>query len=77
LIRLQPRAAAVEIRHEIEKAFRRNALIRANRVTVEASSGEVTLRGAVPSWAARQEAERAAWAAPGVTRVDNQITVSR
>lgn len=45
LILLHPRAAAAEIRHEIEEAFRRNALIDADRVTVEASGGEVILRG--------------------------------
>ena len=77
MIRLQPQVAAAEIRHEIEEAFRRNALIDANRVTVEASGGEVLLTGIVRSWAVRQEAERAAWAGPGVIRVDNQITVSR
>jgi osmotically-inducible protein OsmY len=76
LIRLRPRGAAAEVRHNIEEAFRRNAQIDANRVTVEASGGEVILGGSVRSWAARQEAERVAWAAPGVTGVDNQITVS-
>jgi len=75
LISLQPQVAAAEIQHEIEEAFRRNALIDANRVTVEASGGEVILRGTVRSWAERQEAERAAWGAPDVIRVDNQITV--
>jgi osmotically-inducible protein OsmY len=75
LIRLQPQVAAAEIQHEIEKAFRRNVLIDANRVTVEASGGKAILRGTVRSWAERQEAERAAWAAPGVITVDNQITV--
>ena len=76
LIRLRPQVAAAEVRHNIEEALRRNAQIDANRVTVEASGGEVILGGSVHSWAARQEAERAAWAAPGVTGVDNQITVS-
>ena len=76
LILLHPRVAAAEIRHEIEEAFRRNALIDADRVTVDASGGEVILRGTLRSCAERQDAERAAWAAPGVIRVDNQITVS-
>ena len=78
LICLKPRAtpSPTEIKHKIEEAFRRSALVDANRVTVEASGGEVMLRGTVRSWAERQEAERAAWAAPGVIRVDNRITVS-
>jgi osmotically-inducible protein OsmY len=76
LIRLKPRVTPIEIKRKIEEAFRRSALIDANRVTVEASGGEVMLNGTVRSWAERQEAERAAWLAPGVTRVDNRITVS-
>jgi osmotically-inducible protein OsmY len=75
-IQVKPRVPATEIKRRIEEAFRRNAEIDANRITVEVHDGEVILKGAVRSWAERQEAERVGWAAPGVRRVDNQITIS-
>ena len=72
---LKPTVAPHEIRRKIEDAFRRSAELDASRITVEANGSEVILRGTVKSWAERQEAERAAWAAPGVSRVDNRVAV--
>ena len=75
-IQLKPGVAPVEIKRKIEEAFRRSAEIDASRITVEANGGDIVLRGTVRSWAERQEAERAAWKAPGVLKVDNRITIS-
>jgi osmotically-inducible protein OsmY len=75
-IQVKPRVAPSEVKHKIEEAFRRSAEIDANNVTVEALGSEVVLRGRVRSWAERREAERAAWVAPGVTKVDNRIIIS-
>jgi len=75
-IEVKPKVAPYEVRRKIEDALRRSAELDASRITVEAHGSEVVLRGTVRSWAERQEAERAAWAAPGVSRVDNRISIS-
>jgi osmotically-inducible protein OsmY len=74
-ISLKPRVAPFEIKQSIEDAFRRNAIIDAHKVAVDASGSEVTLRGEVRSWAERDQAQATAWAAPGVLAVKNEITV--
>jgi osmotically-inducible protein OsmY len=74
-IQVKPRVPAGQVKRKID-VFRRSAEIDANRITVDTNEGEVILEGAVRSWAERQEAERAAWKAPGVTRVVNHITIA-
>lgn len=75
LITIQPALKAADVKTRIESAFRRSAEIDANRIQVETTDGTVTLRGQVRSWTERQEAERAAWAAPGVVEVDDELKV--
>jgi osmotically-inducible protein OsmY len=74
-ITVKPHVQAGEVQAKIEAAFKRSAEIDARRVSVAATDGTVTLSGHVRSWMERQEAERAAWAAPGVSQVDDRITV--
>lgn len=75
LIKVQPRATTTEIRSKIEEALKRSAETDARRISVETEDGRVKLYGTVSSWSERAEAERAAWAAPGVHTVENHITV--
>lgn len=74
-IRLKPRVAPTEIKRMIEAAFRRNAIVDAQQVTIEANGGEVILKGEVRSWAEHDQAQQIAWSAPGVTHVKNEITI--
>jgi osmotically-inducible protein OsmY len=65
-----------DIQRKIQEAFKRSAEVDANRITVEANGSEVVLKGTVRSWIEREEAERVAWSAPGITKVEDRIVVS-
>jgi len=75
LITVMPGVKPQNVKQMIERTFTREAVLDANNIQVEVNGSDVTLRGTVRSWIERHEAEKAAWAAPGVTAVHNFITV--
>ena len=75
-ITVKPSASPADVKTRIEIALRRSAEVDARRISVDASDGTVTLHGNVRSWFERDEAERAAWAAPGVSKVVDHISVT-
>jgi osmotically-inducible protein OsmY len=75
-IQVRPKASAAEVRSKIEEALWRSAELDARRITVAIEGSTVKLYGTVSSWTEREEAERAAWSAPGTTMVENHILVN-
>jgi len=75
-IRIKKTVWAPEVKVRIENALKRNASLDAENITVIANNGQVTLRGKVHSWSARSDAESAAWAAPGVVSVKDELAVT-
>ena len=75
-IRVDEQLTAPALKDEIEAAFERNARLEASRLRVSLAGRTVVLDGFVETLYERQLAEETAWAAPGVTEVDNRIEVA-
>jgi len=75
LIAVTPRVSVTDVKGKIESALKRHAEVDSQRIQVSASDGKVTLSGKVRSWTERDDAERAAWAAPGVRQVEDLLTI--
>ena len=76
LIEVQPSVSKTVVKQAIEEALKRDAELDAKSIDVEASGSKVILKDTVYSWFQRQEAERVAWDAPGVTQVENHIAIA-
>lgn len=75
-ITVKPRVEPRDVKHRIESALKRSAELEAEQIRVIVSGGRVTLEGKVKAWHERGVAQRAAWAAPGVTAVEDHLTVA-
>jgi osmotically-inducible protein OsmY len=75
-ITVKPVVKPQDLEVKIVSAFQRNALLDPRRITVGTRGGLVILRGSVRSWGERAEAQWSAWAAPGVSEVENNIIIS-
>lgn len=76
LVAVRPQVKTQEIKERIRDAFTRSAELDAERIHIEAADGTITLTGSVHSLLERDEAGRVAWTAPGVAKVENNLTVS-
>ncbi len=74
-IRVASAVRASEVKEKIQKALERSADVEASRITVQTEGGRVVLSGKVRAWYERDIAERAAWSAPGVTEVQDHLTI--
>jgi osmotically-inducible protein OsmY len=77
LIDISPAARAGDVKESIRLAFERSASLDVDKIEVDVEGDTVSLHGTVRSLAEREDAEDAAWAAPGIADVDNLLVVAR
>lgn len=75
-IKVKPIATPSAVKLTIENAMRRAAELDAQKIQVDVRGAKVILRGEVHSWAERDEAERAAWSAPGIEEVEDDLRIA-
>jgi osmotically-inducible protein OsmY len=75
LITIRSKVTAIKVESAIRASFERSALLEAKKIEVKMSGSNVNLTGKVRNYTEREEAERVAWAAPGVSSVNNELTV--
>lgn len=75
-IAIRPHASETDVKRKISAALHRSATLETSKIKVDVVDGKVTLKGHVKAWYERKLAEDAAWSAPGVTSVVDQIQIS-
>ena len=75
-IEVKPHAEPKEVKRKIMAALHRNAQVEANHIQISVKDGKVTLDGKVRAWYERGVVEQAAWSAPGVTQVEDNLKVN-
>jgi len=74
-ITVKPSIKMIDVKQKIEEAFQRQARLDSKEIDVDVDDNQVTLKGCVHSWREKDDAARAAWAAPGVAKVENKLQV--